>query len=658
MNLLFSALVLLLASAGLALVVRGNRLAGWVAAAGALSGGGALLLAGAGVLTDAAVVTWSAPWRMSFGALALRLDPLAAVFLMPLAVVGSLCAVYGVTYMQRHAHGRPIGGTLAAYNLLLFSMVLVVVADHLLLLLIAWELMTLASWALVVSDGADARVRAAGLYYLIAAHVATACLFGLFLALEEGSGSFGIAAQAGGLPSRATLLFLLALIGFGTKAGIAPFHVWLPDAHPAAPSHVSALMSGVMITMGFYGLARFIPLLGPPSPWWPYLLMALGVLGAVGGIAFALAQRDVKRALAYSTIENAGIITLAMGLGLLGATLEEPSLALLGWTATLFHLWNHALAKALLFLGCGAIAQSAGDRSLEAWGGFVARWPLAGGLLLVGCAAIAALPGLNVFASEWLLLRGLLSGTLVVGDVARVVLIAALALLAFSSGLAVACFARIAGVGLLGSARSAGAREALPPALAMWLPLLLLASGCFLIGLLPHRVAGALSAAVAQLVPGGNPAQVTDVLGPLAILAPLLLAIAIGIAGLRALAAWRTRPARAVTWGCGYPAVTSAMQYTAASFSEPLTRVMQPLLRTEVDRAMAHTGSASRPLAWSSTTPDVLLAGFYRPLFERTAHLFARLRAYHQPRVSRSLLYIVLTVLVLLSLLFLPAVYP
>jgi formate hydrogenlyase subunit 3/multisubunit Na+/H+ antiporter MnhD subunit len=475
--------------------------------------------------------------------------------------------------------------------------------------------------------------------------------------MAESSGSFGVAAQAGTLPARGTLLFLLALVGFGTKAGIVPVHVWLPDAHPAAPSHVSALMSGVMITMGFYGLARFIPLLGTPSPWWPYVLMGMGTLGAVGGIAFALAQRDVKRTLAYSTIENAGIVTLAMGLGLLGTTLREPALSLLGWTAALFHLWNHALAKALLFLGCGAIAQGAGDRSLESWGGFVARWPLAGGLLVLGCAAIAALPGLNVFASEWLLLRGLLSGTLLVDGVARMVLIAALALLAFSSGLAVACFARIAGVGLLGSARSAGAAQASAPVPAMALPLVLLAGGCILIGLSPQRVAGALSAAILLLVPDADPSLASDALRPLALLAPVLFATAILITGLRAIAS-RARPQRTVTWGCGYAAVTPAMQYTAASFSEPLTRVLQPLLRSEVDRATAHGGIGPRPVTWSSTTPDLLLAGFYRPLFARAARLFTRLRAYHQPRVSRSLLYIVLTVLVLLSLLFLPAVYP
>ena len=658
MNVLLLALLVLLASASVAFVLRGRRQAGWLAVAGAVAGGVAMLVSAAVALTDARTLTWSAPWRMSFGAFALRLDALAAVFLVPLSVVGTLCAVYGLAYLRRHAQGRPIGGTLAAYNLLLFSMALVVTADHLVLLLVAWELMTLTSWALVVSDNADSGVRSAGLSYLVAAHLATACLFGLFLALAEGSGSFGIAAQAGRMPAHAGLLFLLALIGFGTKAGIVPVHVWLPDAHPAAPSHVSALMSGVMITMGFYGLARFIPLLGSPSAWWPYLLMAVGALGAFGGIAFALAQRDVKRTLAYSTIENAGIVTLAMGLGLLGTTLHEPAVAVLGWTAALLHLWNHALAKALLFLGCGAIAQSAGDRSLESWGGFVTRWPLAGSVLLLGCAALAALPGLNVFTSEWLLLRGLLGGALQVDGTARIVLLGALALLAFSGGVAVACFTRIAGVGLLGTARSSGAAEASPPVAAMWLPLLVLAGGCILVALIPHRVAGALSAATRLVVPGTDPALASEVLRPLALLAPLLFATAILIAGLRALVVARARPQRAVTWGCGYSAVTPAMQYTATSFSEPLTRVLQPLLRSEVDGATAPAVFGPRPLTWSSASPDLLLAGFYCPLFARTASLFARLRAYHQTRVSRSLLYIVLTVLVLLSLLFLPAVYP
>ncbi|MBX6333400.1 MAG: oxidoreductase, partial [Gemmatimonadaceae bacterium] len=258
-----------------ALLLWERRLAAPVGAAGAVAGGVAAAVAAFHAL-GAAPATWRAPWSVPMGALALRLDPLAAVFLLPIAVAGALCAVYGVAYLTRHAHGRPLGGSFAAYDVLLASMALIVTANDLVLLLIAWELMTLSSWALVVSDHEERAVRAAGLQYLIAGHLATAALVVLVMMLATASGTFEIAALAGRTPAAGGVLFLLALIGFGTKAGIVPMHVWLPDAHPAAPSHVSALMSAVMITMGFYGLARFIPLFGAPALWWAYLLMALG----------------------------------------------------------------------------------------------------------------------------------------------------------------------------------------------------------------------------------------------------------------------------------------------------------------------------------------------------------------------------------------------
>ena len=362
-------------------------------------------------LLGAGPESWSGTWAVPLGSLSLRLDPLASVFILPICLVGGACALYGGAYLRPCADERPVGAPLAGYNLLLASMTVVCLADNLLLFLVAWELMTLSSYALVVHEHGLESVREAGRRYLIAAHLATAALLLLVLLLSADCGSLELSDLSPGTAAAPTaLLFLLALAGFGTKAGIVPLHVWLPDAHPAAPSHVSALMSAVMVTMGFYGLARFIPLLGPPPLWWGLALMALGAAGALGGIAFALAQRDVKRILAYSTIENAGIIALAFGVGLLGTALDQPALAALGWLGGLLHLWNHALFKSLLFLGYGAAAQRVHSRDAEAMGGLLRRWPLTGGLMVVGAAAITALPGLNGFTSEWVLFYGLLTG--------------------------------------------------------------------------------------------------------------------------------------------------------------------------------------------------------------------------------------------------------
>jgi formate hydrogenlyase subunit 3/multisubunit Na+/H+ antiporter MnhD subunit len=638
------------------IVLRRYRAGALLGSGGAVAG--ALAAAGAGTQALAVAVpqSWHVPWRVPAGMLALRLDPLAGVFLVPLAVVGGLCAVYGLAYLRAHAHGRPIGGSLAAYNVLLLSMALVVSADNVVLLVVAWELMTLSSWALVVTDHDASAVREAGLQYLIAGHIATAALLLLALFLEVGSrgGTLELAVRSTTTVSPG-LLFGLALIGFGTKAGVVPLHVWLPDAHPAAPSHVSALMSAVMITMGFYGLARFLPLFGPPALWWAYLLIFLGVVGAAGGVAFAIGQRDVKRALAYSTVENAGLVTLAIGLGLLATVEGQPVLAGLAWSAALLHLWNHALAKALLFLGFGAIAQGAKSRSLDALGGFLRGWPLVGGALFIGAAAMAALPGLNIFTSEWLLLRGLLFGTVALRGIARVILLGSIVAIAFVGGLAVVCFVRLVGVGLSGSPRTAEAETAPRPGWAMVLPLMLFAAACVIIGATPSGVARALSRAVSIIAPGADVQAAPTVLSPLAMVAPLLAIVMALLLVLRGWAGRRPVEQRS-TWGCGYAFPTAAMQYTATSLAEPMTRILQPLLRTETRQLAepARTPIWPRAVHWASRTADRVLVSVYVPLFAALGRAGRRLRSFHQGRVTGSLLYIGATVLVVLALLFLP----
>jgi hydrogenase-4 component B len=653
LNTLSPGLLTLGAAALLLPALRSRRVVGLVNGAAALAAGSLLGFAAVRALAEPLVVRVLVARHLTFGPLALRLDPIAAVFLLPLAVIGPLCAIYGVAYLGRHGHARRPGSSMAMFHLLLLGMAVVLVADNLILFLIAWELMTLTSWALVVSDATDPAAHRAGLQYLVAAHLATAGLILLFLMMTAGSGSFEIGAQRA-QTSGSALLFALALIGFGTKAGIVPFHVWLPDAHPAAPSHVSALMSAVLITMGFYGLARFLPLLGSPAWWWPYLLMGLGCVGAVGGVAFALAQNDVKRALAYSTVENAGIVTIAMGAGLLGTTTHQPLLAALGWTAALLHLWNHATAKALLFLGFGAIAQAAGSRSLDAHGGFLSRWPVTGGIALLGCVSLASMPGLNVFPGEWLLFRSLLSGTVGPGDAVRLALFGVIASLAFAGGLAVACFARIAGIALLGRPRSPGAAAAARPGPMMVLPLAILAAACVVFALVPARIAGALTSAAGLIAPAMNPSVAPEALRPVGGLAVLLMAMTAGVLALGGLARMRAVRRRATTWSCGHPAVVATMQYTATSFSEPITGPLHAMLGTRVIRQAAPDRTHPRLDTWKADTPDRLLDDVYRRVFRALRRGGERLREYHQPRVSRSLLYIVLTVLVLLGLLFMP----
>ena len=651
MSLLGSGLAIWVAGALLALLVRHRpREATLVGVGSALAGAGLGASAAMVTLLGAGMETWSGAWAVPLGSLSLRLDPLASVFILPICLVGGACALYGGAYLRPYAHERPVGAPLAGFNLLLASMTVVCLADNLLLFLVAWELMTLSSYALVVQEHGLESVRDAGRRYLIAAHLATAALLLLALLLSAGSGSLELSGLSANTAAAPALLFLLALAGFGTKAGIVPLHVWLPDAHPAAPSHVSALMSAVMVTMGFYGLARFIPLLGPPPLWWGLVLMALGAAGALGGIAFALAQRDVKRILAYSTIENAGIIALAFGVGLLGTTLNRPALAAVGWLGGLLHLWNHSLFKAVLFLGYGVAAQRVHSRDAEAMGGLLRRWPVTGGLMVVGAAAIAALPGLNGFTSEWVILSGLLTGGVELRGASQIAVLAGVTALALTGALAAACFARLTGVTLLGEPRSEGARHAAAPGWEMWLPMLLLAVLCVAVAWAPAPVIALLVPAVGSMAPGANMGPVPATVAPLGEVALLVaLGLALG-AALRWLLVRRAAGIRrAPTWGCGYTRPAPRMQYTASSFAEPITRIFQPLLRSRVESDVPAAVAWPEAVSWRSVTPDRALAGFYEPVFRSVERALLRLRGLQQGHLSTYLLYIVLTVLVLVA---------
>jgi hydrogenase-4 component B len=407
--------------------------------------------------------------------------------------------------------------------------------------------------------------------------------------------------------------------------------------------------------MGFYGLARFIPLLGPPPLWWGLLLMGLGAAGALGGIAFALAQRDVKRILAYSTIENAGIIALAFGVGLVGTTLDQPGLAALGWLGGLLHLWNHALFKSVLFLGYGAAAQQIHSRDAEAMGGLLRRWPVTGGLMVVGAAAIAALPGLNGFTSEWVILYGLLTGGAELRGTAQIAVLAGVPALALTGALAVACFARLTGVALLGQPRSEGARRAAAPGWEMWLPMLVLAALCLAVAWAPERIIELLVPAVGSVASQADTGPVAGVVAPLggaALLVALGLALGVALRWLLVRRAGGIR--RASTWGCGYTRPAPRMQYTASSFAEPITRIFQPLLRSRVESDVPTAVIWPEPASWRSVTPDRALAGLYEPVFKSIERALLRLRGLQQGHLSTYLLYIVLTVLALVASMILP----
>jgi hydrogenase-4 component B len=570
-------------------------------------------------------------WGVPLGSFHVALDALSAVFLVPVLVLCPLAAVYGAKYLD----GRPgLGAHWFFYNLLSASMVMVLVARDGVLFLVAWEVMSLASFFLVCFESHSKAVREAGWTYLVATHLGTAFIIALFLWLGRGAGSldfdrFREAGSAGLLSANG--LFLLAVVGFGTKAGIMPLHVWLPEAHPAAPSHVSAIMSGVMIKTGIYGLVRSFEFLGAPSPGWAWLLVTVGVGSGVLGVLFALAQHDLKRLLAYSSVENIGLITLGLGLGLLGTTSHLPALAALGYGGALVHVVNHGFFKGLLFLGAGAVTHSTGTRDIDRLGGIAKRMPGTALAFLVGSVAISALPPLNGFVSEFLLYLGAYNGTTsgALGNAAPVV--ASIAGLALIGGLAAACFAKAFGIVFLGEPRTPDAASVHEVDGAMRAPMFILAGACLIIGLGSPAVLRALSGAVSAvsgLAPGAVRAQFDNTgasLRGVSIAAVALIAVVGGLAAFRRWLLARHEIGSTVTWDCGYARPTARMQYSASSFAQPFTDFFAFTLRTRTT-ASTLEGYFPEKASLATETPDFYRESVYRPAFAALGAAISRLR--------------------------------
>lgn len=601
-------------------------------------------------LLGGSVDSLSLAWSVPYGAFAVGLDALSAVFLVAVFALSALSAVYGAAYVRES--GYPPGRTWFFFNLFVAAMVLVLLARNAILFLMAWESMTLASFFLVTTDDADEAVQEAGWTYLVATHLGTAVLLVLFVLLGRESGSLdfsGFAAR----PGTADLLFVLAVIGFGTKAGFLPLHVWLPEAHPAAPSHVSALMSGVMIKIGIYGLLRVLTVLGSPAVWWGWLLCAIGLTSAVVGVVFALAQHDLKRLLAYHSVENVGIIALGLGVGLLGLCDDRPSIAVAGFTGALLHVINHAGFKGLLFLAAGAVAHATGTRDINRLGGLIKAMPWTGLAFVTGAAAISGLPPLNGFISEWLIYTGSIEALLESGGASVAPHLAVVVGLALVGGLAAACFAKAFGIAFLGEARSPGAGRAHEAPAAMYIPMLLLAVACALIGVLAPVVVGALQPAVAQLTrfpaetASANLVATTRGLAGLVRLALALIVLAVLAVSARRYLLGRGRVGVGVTWDCGYAAPAARMQYTASSFAQPLTALFAGLLRQRRERE-GPRGLFPKHARFATHTSDLFAERFYQPVFLRVGKWLAALRWLQHGQSHLYVLYIAVTLLVLL----------
>ncbi len=602
----------------------------------------------------AAVLPIGIPWLQAH----FRLDSLSTFFLMAINSPSALISLFGIAYGSHLPEAKRVT---PLYPLFLFGMNGVLVADDAFVFLVSWEFMSLSSWLLVLSDHTNPEARRAGLVYLVMAAFGTFCLLAAFGLMAGHTGAYGFeamrAAHLG--PLAAGLVVVLALLGAGSKAGMAPLHAWLPLAHPAAPSHVSALMSGVMTKVAIYGLIRILFDLRSDIGWeWGFLIMVIGAVTAVLGVLYALFQRDLKTLLAYSTVENIGIILIALGLAAAFRDHGAATLSAVALLAALYHVVNHSLFKTLLFLGSGAILTATGERRLDRLGGLLNRMPVTGLTFLVGAAAISALPPLNGFVSEWLIFQSLFHGPTIAHWAMRFGVPVVGVAMALAAAFAGTCFVRAFGIVFLGRPRSAEARHASEVPFIMQVAMALPALACLCLGLFPVMATAGIATVVEPLAkvplptallgwPWLSPISPTD--GSYS--ATMLLFTFIGlmattVISLRLFGTRRVRPAPA--WDCGHQEDIVDAQYSADSFSQPLRRVFGSVVfraREEVD--MPPPGDL-RPARFELRMTDPVWDGLYLGILRVVDAIADRVNRLQFLTVRRYLFLMFTTLVVLL----------
>lgn len=594
----------------------------------------------------------------------LHLDPLGAFFVLVTGLLSLAVAIYLVGYSRRHPLTRTSAAATGAF---VFSLLLVPEAWSVMTFMLGWELMAATSLVLLLGEYRHrGEVRQAALWYAVLTQVGASAIVLVLAVLAARTGGQGFTTMArhvGSVPLWLRgALFVVALAGFASKAGAVPLHVWLPKAHGEAPSPVSALMSGSMVNLGIYGVLRLgLTLLGGGAPWWWVVVLALGVISAVYGSIHAATSRDAKRLLAYSTTDNVGLVLIAVGTSGLLVTTHHPAYAALAMFAALFHLLSHSLAKGCLFLSAGSVQYATGTRDLDALGGLARRMPVATGVFTIGAGAIAALPPLCGFVSEWLLLQSLLHGLSNSSAVSVVVTPLCVAALALTGGLTASAFVKFLGVGFLGTPRTAAAATAREVPVAMNLGAGLLAAGCLVVGVVPMAFVGLLRSAVAatgvdERVMLGTRGSALVITGARELFDPTMVAIAlvvsIGVVALARHLLARSQAARRVpAWGCGREGQSARMSYTATSFAEPLERVFDDVLRPSRDLDVSHRAESryfAESVRYQTRRDDAIERLVFRPVFAGVRALARGARLAQNGSVHRYLAYGFAVVLIIL----------
>jgi len=598
---------------------------------------------------------------------AIRLDPLSAYFNVALGVLAAAVSLYSFGYLREMEGRRNLGAFGFFFNLLLLSLALVFTASNAFFFLVTWEVMALTAFCLIGFEHEKKKTRDAGVLFLIMSHAGTGLLLIAFLVLASASGSLDFSSFHL-LASRLTPLqqgtvFLLFLFGFGVKAGMVPVHIWLPEAHPVAPSNVSALMSGIVIKTGIYGMARvFFDFYGAPPIWMGTVVLGLGVASALLGVLYALMEHDLKRLLAWHSIENIGIILMGFGAALMFRSLGQANLAALALIAALYHTFNHAIFKGLLFLGAGSVVQATHARNMEKMGGLIRLMPVTALCFLVGAVAISGLPPLNGFVSEWLTYQALLAGFGTTQSLTRLMFPIAGSLLALTAALAAACFVKAFAIPFLALPRSEEAAEAREVSLSMRAGMAVLAVGCVALGLgatwfvrvfdpitqqaLGVRASSALVTAHGlALTPGTGHGGTISTAGMALFFLLAGAAFALPLA-LR----WRRRSVTGPVWDCGLPGLTADNEYTATAFTKPLRMIFSALYRPRREIQAEYEVSPHYPSAirFESEIEPTFEKRLYGPLRERIMAAANRMKGIQAGSINLYLAYIFIALILLL----------
>ncbi len=598
-----------------------------------------------------------------------RLDTLSSFFILVISLSGVPVSLYATGYVREFEGRYPMGVLGSLYNAFLLSMILVVMADNGFLFLILWEVMSLVSYFLVVTEHEKAESRFAGFFYFVMTHVGTAFIMICFLLFYQENGSFNFEAfrSSGRVMPQAiqALVFLAALVGFGTKAGIVPLHVWLPYAHPAAPSHVSALMSGVMIKTAIYGLIRvYFDFLGGQFPWWwGFTVLVVGAVSALLGVMYALMEHDLKSLLAYHSVENIGIILLGIGAGMIFQSYGLSHLAALGLLAGLYHTINHAMFKGLLFLGAGSLLHSTHTRNMEEYGGLARHMPWTAVFFLIGAVSISGLPPGNGFVSEWLIFQSLFLSFQIPDLLMKIFLPIGAAMLALTGALAMACFAKAFGMSFLAMPRSHHAKQAVEVPLVMRMGMGIMAAYCVILGLATMWVIPLLDRvitpythiSIAEKIISGRgwtiePMGVTfaSVSTPLLALAIAFLILATVLLSL--LLGGRLRKRFYKTWGCGLN-LKARNEYTSTGFSQPIRQVFSTIYRPTVKleaEMMEESQYFAKKMRFELTFQPVFQKYLYDPVVRFFLAVADRFRVIQAGSLHLYLSYIFLTLVALL----------